>query len=100
MTLTPVRIVQRGSWRPQAWAPAFMAQTSPSPVPPAAPVQAPLWSLDGPIFAVVGDVVVVTAAIMLARPYGHFHSRWSSVFWGLAAIAGFKTALDLSRIYR
>lgn len=97
MTLTQVRIVQHGAWRPSAWAPAFMAQATPA---PKAPAPAALWSLDGPVWAAVTDVVVVTAAVTLARPFGNIQSRWSSVFWGLAAIAGFKTALDISRIYR
>lgn len=95
MNLTPVRIVQ--PWRAPAWAPARMAQAAPA---PSAPVQVSLWSLDGPIWAVATDIVVVTTAVMLSQGYGHYHSRWSSVFWGVAAIAGFKTALDLSRIYR
>jgi hypothetical protein len=98
MNLTPVRIVQHGSWRQKAWAPAFMAQASPAPLP--APTQAPLWSLDGPIWAVVTDATLVTSSITLAITFGIKNSRWSSVFWGLAALSGFKTFLDLSRIYR
>lgn len=78
------------------WTP-YVGQASP---PPPAPAGPSLFSINGPVWALGVDVTIIVSSATLAMGFGAYRSRWSSVFWGLTAVAGFKAFLDLSRIYR
>lgn len=99
MILRPVPLVPRAGWRPAPIGPSrHVGQAAPTPVPAVA--QPSLFGIDGPLWAVMTDGVVVVSGAMLASGFGAAGSRYSSLFWGITAVAGFKTLLDLSRLYR
>lgn len=84
---------------PLPWAPIGIGQAK-LPVASPAPEKPSIFDIDGPVLAIAADGLVVTSSAMLAHAFGRVDSRWASVFWGVTAVMGFKSLLDLSRLYR
>lgn len=104
MDLISVPVIGLNSrWSPAPYAPALLGlarkigQTPGVPA-PAAPEKAALFDIDAPLMAFLTDVVASTGTAILGHSFGMAHSRWSTVFWALSGITGFKALIDLSRL--
>lgn len=91
-------------WSPAPYAPALLGLTrqlgqTPGGTPPAAaPEKVALFDIDAPLLAFLTAVVASTGTAILGHSFGVAHSRWSTVFWALSGITGFKALIDLSRL--
>lgn len=71
----------------------------PTPAPAAAAAQKPsLFDIDAPLPAFMVGVVASTSTAILGYSFGKVHSRWSTFFWAVSGITGFKALVDLSRL--
>jgi len=92
-------------WQPFAYRPAALGQTPqpslPAPAPAAAagpPSKMSLLDIDGPLPSFATAVLACSATAILGYGFGTKKSRWSTVFWALSGITGFKALVDLSRL--
>ncbi len=88
------------SWRPAQvrLAPAIGQQVSNPPgtiVVPARPA-----FIDSPVVQFVTDTTAAISTGILGYTFGKTGSRWSTVFWMLTAVTGFKAFYDLSKLNR
>jgi hypothetical protein len=90
MTPVLVPIVGARQWQPRSYAPSRLAQAAPAPKPG-------LLDIDGPVVAVASDVTASVATAILGYSFGRAGSRWSTVFWMISGVTGFKALIDLSR---
>lgn len=92
-------------WSPAPYAPAIVglsrkigqaaAATAPAPATPEKPA---LFDIDAPLAAFLTSAVASTGTAILGHSFGKVHSRWSTVFWAISGITGFKALVDLSRL--
>lgn len=73
-----------------AWAPAAPARRLGAP--------APVAFIDSPVMNLFVDTALVTSATIIARVYGERGSKWSSFFWVMAALGGFRGLTNLASI--
>lgn len=92
-------------WQPFGYRPAALGQAQPAvpaPAAPAATVPPPpkmsLLDIDGPLPSFATAVLACSATAILGYGFGTKKSRWSTVFWALSGITGFKALVDLSRL--
>jgi hypothetical protein len=97
MIPTMVPVVGMRSWRPQA----RLSQGAPAVV----PARPGLFDIDGPAAAVAMDLLAAVSTGILGKAFGSIKdssghptpSRWSTVFWVISGITGFKALIDISR---
>jgi len=83
------------------WHPAPMAQVRLGQTPlPMAPVPQKPAFIDSPVVQFTTDMTVAVAGGMLGYAFGKENSRWSTVFWVISGVAGFKALFDGSRLNR
>ena len=90
-------------WSPAPYAPAlegFARKLGQTPAAPAAPPAAnpSLFDIDAPLLSFVTAMVASTSTAILGHSFGRVHSRWSTVFWLMSGVTGFKALIDLSRL--
>lgn len=92
-------------WSPAPYAPALLGFSrklgqAPAATPPAAaaPEKPGLFDIDAPLASFLTSVVASTSTAILGHSFGMAHSRWSTVFWAVSGITGFKALIDLSRL--
>lgn len=89
-------------WSPAPYAPALegfsrkIGQAVPAPAP--APSKPSLFDIDAPLAAFLTATVAASSTAILGYSFGKVHSRWSTVFWLLSGVTGFKALIDLSRM--
>lgn len=92
-------------WSPAPYAPAllgFSRKLGQAPVtttpPAAAPEKPGLFDIDAPLASFLTASIASAGTAILGHSFGKVHSRWSTVFWAVSGIAGFKALIDLSRL--
>lgn len=98
-----VPLVGISRWAPAPYSPVRrdLGQQAPAPAPAPVPAVVPkpsLLDIDAPLTAFVTDVVATSSTAILGYSFGRAHSRWSTFFWLLSGITGFKALIDLSRL--
>lgn len=91
-------------WSPAPYAPAIQGMTrrlGQAAATAAVPVPVPkpsLIDIDAPLASFLTAMVASTSTAILGHSFGKVHSRWSTVFWLMSGITGFKALVDLSRL--
>lgn len=93
-----MRTIRIVPWQPAPPAPYRTMGQTPLPMAPAAPPR-PAF-IDSPVVQFVTDTTLAVSSGMLGYAFGKENSRWSTFFWAVSAIAGFKAIFDGSRLNR
>lgn len=93
-----MRTITIAPWQPAPMLSRRSIGQTPLPMAPAAPAR-PAF-IDSPLVQFATDATLAVSSGMLGYAFGKERSRWSTVFWAISAVAGFKALFDGSRLNR
>lgn len=91
-----MRAITIAPWRPARM--SLLPSMGQTPLPMTPPPR-PAF-IDSPLAQFITDVTAATASGMLGYAFGKENSRWSTFFWAVASVAGFKALFDGYRLNR
>lgn len=91
-----MRTITLSQWQPAMMPRPAMSQT---PLPMAPVTQRPAF-IDSPLVQFLTDITASVGSGMLGYAFGKENSRWSTVFWVISGITGFKALFDGVRLNR
>lgn len=99
MNMQMVRLGGVAQWAPAPYSPRLAQWAVPvAAVPAPADAKVSLIDIDSPLTSFLTAAIASSATGILGHSFGKVHSRWSTVFWSLSALTGFKALIDLSRL--
>lgn len=97
--ITFVQVPVVGQIRRMGQGPDVTILPSTTALPPGVQPPAPKPAfIDSALVSTATDAAAAVSSGILASIYGKAKSRWATFFWVVAAVAGFKGLVDLSRV--